>query len=189
MTITCSRTLTVLGVLAVLGCGGAEGEPPRSMESLAYAPRFDSASAYELLKRQVEFGPRVPGTDGHRAMAGWVEEHLSERADTLIVQRFTHVSVDGDTLQLFNFLARFRVPGTQPVLLLAHWDTRPYSDNADDPADREKPVEWELYNIASDRTETTDLAELHPALVKKMSDHWAEWAKRVNVYPKTTRKR
>jgi hypothetical protein len=132
--------IAALGALALLGCGGAEGEPPRSMESLAYAPRFNGSSAYELVKRQVEFGPRVPGTDGHRAMADWVEEYLSERADTLIVQRFTHVSVDGDTLQLFNFLARFHVPGTRPILLLAHWDTRPTSDRADDAADREKPV-------------------------------------------------
>jgi arylsulfatase len=50
-------------------------------------------------------------------------------------------------------------------------------------------AKWELYNIASDRTETTDLAKSHPALVKKMSDHWAEWVKRVNAYPKTARKR
>jgi arylsulfatase A-like enzyme len=50
-------------------------------------------------------------------------------------------------------------------------------------------AKWELYNIASDRTETTDLAKSHPALVKKMSDHWAEWAKCVNVYPKTAPKR
>lgn len=50
-------------------------------------------------------------------------------------------------------------------------------------------AKWELYNIANDRTETTDLAKSHPALVKKMSDYWAVWAKRVNVYPKASRKR
>jgi arylsulfatase A-like enzyme len=50
-------------------------------------------------------------------------------------------------------------------------------------------AKWELYNIANDRTETTDLAKSHPALVKKMSDHWAAWAQRVNVYPKASRKR
>ncbi len=134
------RILAMLGAIAVLGCGGADGEPPRSVESLVYSPRFSGASAYELVKRQVAFGPRIPGSVGHRAMAGWVEEHLAERADTLIIQRFTHVTVDGDTLPLFNFLARFRVPGTRPVLLLAHWDTRPVSDNAADAADRERPV-------------------------------------------------
>ena len=50
-------------------------------------------------------------------------------------------------------------------------------------------AKWELYDIANDRTETTDLAKSHPALVKKMSDYWAVWAKRVNVYPKASRKR
>ncbi|HSG81987.1 MAG TPA: M28 family peptidase [Gemmatimonadota bacterium] len=138
---TCNELLAALATLVILGCGGgADGDPPRSIESLAYAPRFDGAAAYELVKRQVEFGPRVPGSDGHRAMAEWVEGYLAERADTLVVQRFTHVSVDGDTLPLVNFLARFHVPGTRPILLLAHWDTRPISDNAVDAADRELPV-------------------------------------------------
>ena len=137
---TTSRMLVTLCAVVALSCGGADGEPPRSVESLAYAPRFDGASAYELVKRQVDFGPRVPGTEGHRAMAQWLQEYLTERSDTLIVQRFTHVSVEGDTLPLFNFLARFRVPGSEPILLLAHWDTRPTSDSASDPADRDKPV-------------------------------------------------
>ena len=135
-----SRMMVALSAVVALSCGGADGEPPRSLESLAYAPRFSGAAAYELVKRQVDFGPRVPGTEGHRAMAQWLETYLAERADTLIVQRFTHVSVEGETLPLFNFLARFRVPGSRPILLLAHWDTRPTSDAASDPADRDKPV-------------------------------------------------
>ncbi len=128
-------------LLAVAGCGGAGGEAAEgdSASSGAPYPRFDGAAAYELVQRQVAFGPRVAGTEGHRAMAAWVEEYLRERADTLIVQRFTHVSVDGVSLPMVNFLARFR-PSSRPVLLLAHWDTRPRADAAHEPADREKPV-------------------------------------------------
>lgn len=128
-------------LLAAAGCGGAGGEAAEgeSASSGAPYPRFDGAAAYELVQRQVAFGPRVPGTEGHRAMAAWVEEYLRQRADTLIVQRFTHVSVDGVSLPMVNFLARFR-PSSRPVLLLAHWDTRPRADAAYDPADREKPV-------------------------------------------------
>lgn len=128
-------------LLAAAGCGGAGGEAAEgeSASSGAPYPRFDGAAAYELVQRQVAFGPRVPGTEGHRAMAAWVEEYLRQRADTLIVQRFTHVSVDGVSLPMVNFLARFR-PSSRPVLLLAHWDTRPRADAAYEPADREKPV-------------------------------------------------
>ncbi len=130
------------GLLALAaGCGGTGGEAAGgdSASRGAPYPRFDGMAAYELVQRQVAFGPRVPGTEGHRAMAAWVEEYLRERADTLIVQRFTHVSVDGVSLPMVNFLARFR-PSSRSVLLLAHWDTRPSADGAYEPADREKPV-------------------------------------------------
>jgi len=142
-TVAWIRGLSALAVVALIGCGGADGQPGRSdveqAETPSY-PRFDGAAAYELVKRQVAFGPRVPGSQGHREMAAWVEDYLRARADTVILQRFTHVTVDGDTLPLINFLARFR-PGAGPsVLLLAHWDTRPTADSATDPEDRDEPI-------------------------------------------------
>jgi Zn-dependent M28 family amino/carboxypeptidase len=124
---------------AVGACGGNEGEANDNPSAPSY-PRFDGESAYALVKKQVEFGPRIVGTAGHRAMAQWMEEYLSQRADTLIVQRFQHVSVEGDTLQLFNYLARYRPSAAPSVLLLAHWDTRPISNEAMALLDREKPV-------------------------------------------------
>ncbi len=129
-------------LLVAARCGGVGGEAAEGESASAGAPypRFDGSAAYELVQRQVDFGPRVAGTQGHRAMAAWIEEYLRERADTLIVQRFTHVSVDGDSLPMRNFLARFRPTASRPLLLLAHWDTRPMADAAYDQADRAKPV-------------------------------------------------
>ncbi len=127
----------------IFACGGAGGEPDRAATADSAGkpyPRFDGAAAYELVKRQVEFGPRVPGTAGHTAMADWMEEYLLERADTLIVQRFTHVTGAGETLPLVNFQARFQRGAGPPILLLAHWDTRPFSDQAYEEEDRQKPV-------------------------------------------------
>jgi Zn-dependent M28 family amino/carboxypeptidase len=133
--------LLAAAALAAIACGGAEGEPNRTnADTVPAHPRFDGRSAHELVQRQVDFGPRVPGSEGHRAMADWVEGYLEARADTLIVERFVHVTVAGDTLPLVNFLARFRPQQAPTVLLLAHWDTRPYSDEAPDPADRDRPV-------------------------------------------------
>lgn len=134
---------SVLVAVASASCDGADGEPDRragTSSSATTYPRFDGAAAFELVERQVAFGPRVPGTPGHRAMAEWLQEYLSERADTLIVQRFDHVTVDGETLSLVNYLARFRSIGSSPLLLLAHWDTRPISEQAQDESDRERPV-------------------------------------------------
>jgi Zn-dependent M28 family amino/carboxypeptidase len=131
-------------VLVSATCGGADGETEAGHGSTpsvsADHPRFDGAAAYELVERQVAFGPRVPGTPGHRDMAEWVGTYLAERADTLVTQRFEHVTTDGVTLTLFNFLARFRPSDGPALLLLAHWDTRPISDASLDADERNIPV-------------------------------------------------
>jgi len=46
-------------------------------------------------------------------------------------------------------------------------------------ATRGKP--WELYDLNTDGTETTDLAEKHPERVKEMSAKWLTWAKKYGV--------
>ncbi|MDA7916385.1 sulfatase-like hydrolase/transferase [Verrucomicrobia bacterium] len=52
------------------------------------------------------------------------------------------------------------------------------------PAGGVVPAKWELYNIAKDRTETSDLAPTEPERVKKMASQWNAWAKRAKVFPK-----
>ena len=38
---------------------------------------------------------------------------------------------------------------------------------------------WKLYNLETDRTESTDLAAKHPEILKRMAGAWRDWAKRV----------
>ncbi|HSE28131.1 MAG TPA: hypothetical protein VLA95_07855, partial [Gemmatimonadales bacterium] len=61
----------------ILGTGCQEGPPP---------PPFDGQAALAYVKRQVAFGPRIPGTEPHRRMGDWLDSLLSARADTLVVQ-------------------------------------------------------------------------------------------------------
>jgi len=42
---------------------------------------------------------------------------------------------------------------------------------------------WELYDMAADRTELNDLADVHPQRVKEMSEQWEAWARRAHVKP------
>ena len=42
---------------------------------------------------------------------------------------------------------------------------------------------WELYNMATDRTELRDLADKEPQRVKELSDMWEAWALRAHVKP------
>jgi hypothetical protein len=91
---------------------------------------FDGARAFEYLRQQVSFGPRVPGTPAHEQTGDWILERLRATADTVVVQTFTHVTRRKVTLHLRNFLARIRPAATDRVLFLAHWDTRPHADQS-----------------------------------------------------------
>jgi acetylornithine deacetylase/succinyl-diaminopimelate desuccinylase-like protein len=102
---------------------------------------FDAEAAFAAAERQVAFGPRIPGTEGHAAMAGWLDSVLRARADSVVLQRWTHVTQRGDTLQLVNLFASFNPSATERLLFLAHWDTRPRSDGpAAAPTDSATPV-------------------------------------------------
>ncbi len=48
---------------------------------------------------------------------------------------------------------------------------------------------WELFDLKADRTEQDNLAEEHPAEVKRLADQWNDWARRVNALPKPGNKK
>jgi hypothetical protein len=131
------RTFVAAGLLAVAlaGCEPAEPEGPTPG-----SPHFDGAAAFELVERQVAFGPRVPGTPGHEAQAAWMIARLDSLAAEVSVDSFRHVTSSGDTLPLVNVLARFRPEAERRLLFLAHWDTRPTSDQAATEILRAQPV-------------------------------------------------
>jgi len=101
---------------------------------------FDGQKAREYVKAQLDFGPRVPGTEAHRKTGDWITAQMRQRADTVMEQRWNHVTAKGDTLPLRNIFARFRPQATTRILYVTHWDSRPVSDQAEDPAKRALPV-------------------------------------------------
>ena len=104
------------------------------------APRpFDGEAALGYAKAQMEFGLRIPGTEGHARMALWLDSLLRARADTVVLQAWDHVTARGDTLPLRNLLARFTPAAPERLLFFAHWDTRPIADGPTS-RDRTAPV-------------------------------------------------
>ncbi len=115
------------------------------LPAISFAPEkkgFDGEKAYALLKRQVEFGPRVPNTQGHIACRDWMLETLKPLADAVERQDFA-VRGRGTNLQMTNVLARFKGtggPAEKAVVLAAHWDTRPTADYERTAEKRAKPI-------------------------------------------------
>ena len=112
---------------------------PACHEARKHVREFDGTSAFHYLETQVGFGPRIPGTEAHRRMVAWLDSLLRQRADTLVVQSWTHVTASGDSLPLTNFVARFRPAAPKRLLFLAHYDSRPHADGPAS-SDSTKPV-------------------------------------------------
>ena len=89
---------------------------------------FDGAQAFAYVESQMAFGPRIPGTPEHQAAGRWLDSLMRERADTVVLQDWLHVSRAGDSLPMRNILGRFNMDAPTRILFLAHWDTRPKAD-------------------------------------------------------------
>ena len=88
-------------------------------------PEIAEATLTGYLDAQLSFGPRIPGTRGHRRMGIWLDSLLRERAESVTVDDWLHVTSRGDTLPLRNLVGHFRPRAASRILYVAHWDTRP----------------------------------------------------------------
>lgn len=101
---------------------------------------FDGRTALTYVQTQLDFGPRIPGSPGAQRCGDWIIAQMHARADTVVVQSWTHTTADHKTFPLRNILARWRPAATDRVLYITHWDTRPVSDESPNPAERALPV-------------------------------------------------
>jgi glutaminyl-peptide cyclotransferase len=120
-------------VLSAASCGGGSAlKHPRTA--------FDGQAALGHIKTQLDFGPRIPGTEGARRCGDWIIAQMRIVADTVVVQSWADTTSSGTVLPLRNILARFRPDARDRVLYVTHWDTRPISDEAQDTSLRKLPV-------------------------------------------------
>lgn len=124
------RLLLVLLSALATGCRDA-GRP---------TTEFDGNAALEYARAQLNFGPRVPGSANAQKAGDWIEARMRERADTVIVQQWTHTTVDGKQLPMRNFFARFRPELAERVLYVTHWDSRPVADQSENLGERQLAV-------------------------------------------------
>ena len=107
--------------------------------SCAALPEPDGARALARAAHQVDAGPRIPGTPGHRAIADWIAAECARLGGTVERDRFADSSL-GRRLDLENIIAHFGSSGGRRITLMAHWDTRPQADQDPDPSHRGDPV-------------------------------------------------
>ena len=102
---------------------------------------FDGEIAFQYLEEQCQLGPRNPGSEGHARAKDFYLDFFHNLADTVIRQDIDrYIERDSLTLPLTNIVAGFALEQGNPLLLGAHWDTRPWADHDPDPQKRNQPI-------------------------------------------------
>ena len=120
-----NNAIIAAAMLTLASCGSgktAEGGAD-SVQEVGLAA-FDGQAALADVRRQVEFGPRVPGTAAHARCADWIDSTLrAGGADTVIVQTATVDDHRGGTMPVRNSLAA-SMPAPQNASCCWHITTR-----------------------------------------------------------------
>lgn len=132
---TSGRSLVfILGIFSVMlfSCHSSNsGEESQNNNTAFKVPKtivpFDADSAYAFVQKQVDFGPRIPNTPAHAQCAAWLISKMESYCDSVTIQR-TKVSTQGQTYDCINVIGHFNPKDPTRILILAHWDTRPFAD-------------------------------------------------------------
>lgn len=114
-----------------------EAPPVRPAVPPVMAPAFNADSAYYAVKKQVDFGPRVPGSPAHKKCAAWLVGAFKRYGLNVIEQPFKAKTYFA-TLDAVNIIAQYKPELPNRVIIAAHWDSRHIADK--DPQNSNKPI-------------------------------------------------
>jgi len=97
-------------------------------------------SAFLYIKKQVEFGPRVPNTQAHNECVQYLANKLESFGANVIIQQALVNRFDGLPLDISNIIAEFYPEKERRILFFAHYDTRYFADMEKEPQEQNKPI-------------------------------------------------
>ena len=129
------RYIVPVLILTLLVCCGSPPEPP---------PAFNGEKTFSYLVQQVALGPRVPGTRASVECRDLFVRHFGNLGAEVDSQLFSFFDpYSQTTIPLVNVIAGFSGSDQKAdrIVLMAHYDSRPRTDYAHDPALREEPID------------------------------------------------
>lgn len=124
-------------------CKSREEQPvldvPQDVTKVVERPAFSSDSAFYFIYKQVEFGPRVPGSEAHEQCAVWLANVLEDFGAKVHTQTTQVTTAEGKSVPCYNIIGSYLPEKKERILLAAHWDTRPWADQDNQHVD--KPID------------------------------------------------
>ncbi len=126
MQLTSIKYLSLV-ILLITACGGQK-KPSSTLSTekskITQKITFDANKAFEYTQKQVEFGPRVPGTPAHKKCAEYMVTSLEDFGAKVEVQEFTSKGYEGTLWEGKNIIASYLPEEKDRIMLCAHWDSR-----------------------------------------------------------------
>lgn len=123
------KILMIFAVLAILGF--------TLYSHTAGPPKFDGESALQYAEKQISFGPRHIGSDGHLRIQQWIIEELTKNSWDVITQPFDFYGQTGNNIIAFR---EAETDFEDWIIIGAHYDTRLFADEDPDPSNHDQPV-------------------------------------------------
>lgn len=102
-------------------------------------PEFSPDSAFLFVKKQVDFGPRVPSSAAHKKCADWFIKEFKRHGLTVFEQKFQTRHYKGGYFDGINIIGQYKPELSKRILIAAHWDSRFQADK--DSKDQNKPID------------------------------------------------
>ncbi len=137
------QLLTCAAIMVLTACSGGGNSQATTKQEPAITvtlPQFDADSAYNFVKAQVDFGPRVPNSDEHRRCGDYLVEKLKGYGANVVTQEAELKAYDGTKLQARNIIGEFQPENKKRIMLCAHWDSRPWADSDPDATKHRTPI-------------------------------------------------
>ncbi|MCD8183132.1 MAG: M28 family peptidase [Bacteroides sp.] len=136
--------LFLLLCVAIVACSnknktGMDSEDKES-KTIVNVPQFDADSAYQYVKAQVDFGPRVPNTAAHRACGDYLAQKLEQFGAKVYNQQADLMAYDGTLLKARNIIGAYKPETKKRIALFSHWDSRPWADADPDEKNHRTPI-------------------------------------------------
>lgn len=113
-------------LLLMTACGNKKPQDNKTnqkTESIT-TPQFNADSAFIFTKKQTDFGPRVPGTEAHKACLQYLTQTLEKYSAKVNLQSFEAKGYNGKTWTGTNITGSYLPKSKDRIILCAHWDSR-----------------------------------------------------------------
>ncbi|MDD4848127.1 MAG: M28 family peptidase [Bacteroidales bacterium] len=127
--------------LLIIACNDSPQKNPQKEEATITIPFFNKDSAFQFVKNQTDFGPRVPNTAASLQCVQYLIATLQKYCDTVYVQPFQSRAFDGSIINGKNIIGAFNPEKTKRVFLASHWDSRPFADYDSNPENHQKAID------------------------------------------------